>query len=342
MFASAGSPQAKPSTSGASTLGASTSGPTNLLNMFAGAGSPQAKPSTSGPTNLLNMFAGAGSPQAQQIQSQLQSPVAGSTSAPKSTAKPSATPVPRSGGNPASAIASAAESLRGMSSASGPDGGRNGCVWAVNKVYKKAGITPPWGNSLYVPTAEADMVKAGYTQVSSADRQPGDVMVMYDNQSPPQAHIGVVLQNGNVLSNSSGKASLSWEDSPEGYNSYYGNTGKIYRMPNSTSSPDIAQKDSSVPNSASSPDIAQKDSPVPTQASIQSTTTQSTSRTIKPPSSRSRVIPLPIPSPGGGSQNSPILSGSGANQKKAPSFSSTDVNNPELIVVKAIYNIVGN
>ena len=172
---------------------------------------------------------------------------------------PGATPAPGSGGN----LASAAESLRGMSSASGPDGGQNGCVWAVNQVYAKAGMTPPWGNSLYVPTAEADMVKAGYTQVSSADRQPGDIMVMYDNQSPPQAHIGVVLQNGNVLSNSSGKASLSWEDSPEGYNSYYGNTGKIYRMP----------------NSASSPDIAQKDSPVPTQANIQSTTTQSTNTT---------------------------------------------------------------
>jgi hypothetical protein len=66
------------------------------------------------------------------------------------------------------------------------------------------------------------------------------------------------------------------------------------------------------------------------------------SRSITPPSSRSRVIPLPIPSAGGGSQKSPILSGSGANQKQAPSFSSTDVNNPELIVVKAIYNIVGN
>ena len=34
-----------------------------------------------------------------------------------------------------------------------------------------------------------------------------------------------------------------------------------------------------MPNSASSPDIAQKDSPVPTQASIQSTTTQSTNTT---------------------------------------------------------------
>jgi hypothetical protein len=81
---------------------------------------------------------------------------------------------------------------------------------------------------------------------------------------------------------------------------------------------------------------------VPTTPPVQVVPSQPPSRTITPPSSRSRVIPLPIPSPGGGSQKNPILSGSGANQKQAPSFSSTDVNNPELIVVKAIYNIVGN
>ena len=80
----------------------------------------------------------------------------------------------------------------------------------------------------------------------------------------------------------------------------------------------------------------------PTPTPIEVTPQTPPSRSITPPSSRSRVIPLPIPSAGGGSQKSPILSGSGANQKQAPSFSSTDVNNPELIVVKAIYNIVGN
>lgn len=82
--------------------------------------------------------------------------------------------------------------------------------------------------------------------------------------------------------------------------------------------------------------------PPPTSTPIKVTPQTPPSGSIKPPSSRSRVIPVPIPSAGGGSQKSPILSGSGANQKQAPSFSSTDVNNPELIVVKAIYNIVGN
>ena len=54
-------------------------------------------------------------------------------------------------------------------------------------------------------------------------------MVMYDRQSPPQAHIGVVLPDGNVISNSSGKAAFTWIDTPEGYNAYYGSAGKIYR-----------------------------------------------------------------------------------------------------------------
>ena len=141
-------------------------------------------------------------------------------------------------------LGEAAESLRGLSSnRPETDGGKNGCVWAVNQVYAKAGITPPWGNSLYVPTAEQKMIEAGYTEVSYGERQPGDIMVMYDNHaSEPQAHIGVVLKNGNVLSNSSGKAALSWEASPEGYDNYYGNKGRIYRRPGTVAKPD--QKES--------------------------------------------------------------------------------------------------
>ena len=145
------------------------------------------------------------------------------------------------GSTGSSALAAAAVALKGKSTKDGPDGGRNGCVYAVNKVYKQAGITPPWGSSVYVPDAESKMQKSGYQQVSYASRRPGDIMVMYDKKSPPQAHIGVVLGNGNVLSNSSGKASFSWEASPEEYNKYYGGQGKIYRMPGGTSASTIAK-----------------------------------------------------------------------------------------------------
>ena len=148
---------------------------------------------------------------------------------------------PGRGGGSSSSLASAAARLKGMSTKDGPDGGANGCVWAVNKVYKAAGITPPWGSSVYVPDAEKKMVGSGYQQVGYGQRQPGDVMVMYDRQSPPQAHIGVVLPNGNVLSNSSSRSQFSWEASPEEYNSKYGGQGKIYRMPGGVSASTIAK-----------------------------------------------------------------------------------------------------
>ena len=57
-------------------------------------------------------------------------------------------------------------------------------------------------------------------------------MVMYDNHATmPQAHIGIVLPSGDVLSNSSSNAAFSWQASPESYDEYYGNKGKIYRSP---------------------------------------------------------------------------------------------------------------
>ena len=142
---------------------------------------------------------------------------------------------PFQGGGSASNLAAAAQQLKGMSTADGPDGGRNGCVYAVNKVFKRAGITPPWGSSLYVPDAEAKMQQAGWQQVPYNQMQPGDVFVMKDQQSPPQAHIGVATSNKMILSNSSGKAKMSWEATAQGYNSYYGGQGTLYRMPGSTS-----------------------------------------------------------------------------------------------------------
>ena len=129
------------------------------------------------------------------------------------------------------ALAAAAKSLKGMSTADGPDGGRNGCVYAVNKVFNQAGITPPWGQSLYVPTAEEKMIAAGWQQVPYNQMQPGDVFVMKDQKSPPQAHIGVATDNKFILSNSSGDAAMSWSSTAAGYNQWYGGQGTLYRMP---------------------------------------------------------------------------------------------------------------
>jgi len=145
--------------------------------------------------------------------------------------KASGTPFKGSGGG--GNLAAAAQSLKGMSTSDGPDGGKNGCVYAVNKVFKRAGITPPWGSSLYVPDAEKSMINAGWQQVPYNQMQPGDVFVMKDRKDPPQAHIGVATSNKMILSNSSGKAKMSWEATAQGYNAYYGGQGTLYRMPGS-------------------------------------------------------------------------------------------------------------
>ena len=132
-------------------------------------------------------------------------------------------------GDGAAALARAASSMKGMSSKSGPSGGKNACVWAVNKVFEKAGIPTPWGNAEYVPTAEEKMIKAGYQQVSSP--KPGDLYVAHG-----QKHIGVITPDGKVISNSSSGAQFSWVDTVAAYNDYYGGKGKIYRMPASVAS----------------------------------------------------------------------------------------------------------
>ena len=75
------------------------------------------------------------------------------------------------------------------------------------------------------------MIDAGWQQVPYDQQQPGDVFVMKDQKSPPQAHIGVATDSEMILSNSSGKASMSWSSTAEGYNSYYGGVGALYRMP---------------------------------------------------------------------------------------------------------------
>lgn len=154
------------------------------------------------------------------------SSVMGQLDALKSTGSPF-----KGGGGGGGNLAAAAQSLKGMSTADGPDGGKNGCVYAVNKVFQRAGITPPWGSSLYVPDAEKSMIDAGWQQVPYGQMQPGDVFVMKDKKSPPQAHIGVATDNKMILSNSSGKASMSWSATAAGYNAYYGGQGTLYRMP---------------------------------------------------------------------------------------------------------------
>jgi len=229
---------------------------------------------------------------------------------PPSAAQPGAGPADNPvGGSASSSLSRAASDLRGMSSAAGPDGGKNGCVWAVNKVFARAGIKTPWGSSNYVPTAEQEMIKSGYQRVSSPS--PGDIYV-----APGEKHIGIVLDNGNIISNSSSGAKFSWEASPTSYASYYGGSGRYYRIPPSV----VATGQPSVDRAAQ---VERTPAPTPS---------------IPSPTGRGNIVPLPIPTGGGAQQAS---SGTASNQAPVPSFSSIDPNNATTMVVRAIYNIVG-
>lgn len=144
--------------------------------------------------------------------------------------KPVEPPTDGGGGGTASGLAKAASDCYGMTSADNPktQGGRVGCVWAVNKVYKKMGVNPPWGGSLYVPDAVTAMKKSGYSTVQRKSIQSGDIYI-----APNEHHIGIVLDNNTILSNSSTRGSFTWKDSPEGYAREYRGQGTFYR-PNFT------------------------------------------------------------------------------------------------------------
>jgi hypothetical protein len=115
-------------------------------------------------------------------------------------------------------IAAAAEAFRGQSTAAGPDRGREACAWAVNQVLKKAGMKVPWveagQESVYIPYITDAIRKGAGREVPRDQVKPGDLMVLTE-----MAHVGIVLNkkggagDWQVLSNSSSRASFSWQDS---------------------------------------------------------------------------------------------------------------------------------
>ena len=95
-----------------------------------------------------------------------------------------------------------------MSTKDGPGGGGRSCVFAVNKVFAKAGIQPPWGAAQNTLAAINGMKGAGWNEVGFENAQPGDVWV-YDN-GVDKGHVGIKTSDGRVLSNGSSSASFSW------------------------------------------------------------------------------------------------------------------------------------
>ncbi|BAD78969.1 phage late control gene D protein GPD [Synechococcus elongatus PCC 6301] len=135
----------------------------------------------------------------------------------------------RSASEKGSLLCKTAQQLRGFSTQGGPDGGRNTCAWAVNRVFQKAGLTTPWGGSNYVPDAEAALRRSGAQQVSGPE--PGAIAIFTDGGNPPQAHIGIVTcDGGRVISNSSSRPTRTRLASPSEYQGFYSGPIRYYRL----------------------------------------------------------------------------------------------------------------
>lgn len=116
----------------------------------------------------------------------------------------------------ANRICNAALSLEGMNTTAGPDGGANACLWSVNLVLKQAGIAPPWGDSVYVPDAHTELMNA---KIPQTGQQQGAIAIFTDNGSPPYPHVGICVNKGQILSNSSSRGRFAWRDTAQGYRS---------------------------------------------------------------------------------------------------------------------------
>ena len=115
--------------------------------------------------------------------------------------------------------------------------GRDGCVFAVNEIYKGAGMTPPWGTGVYVPTARSILVKKGFSQVGVKNAKPGDIVIMSDTHPTlPWVHIGIVSTKGTVIHNSSTNRALTNDESFSSLVSRYVKI-EVFRDPESDNPP---------------------------------------------------------------------------------------------------------
>jgi lysozyme family protein len=124
-------------------------------------------------------------------------------------------------------IFQAAQASRGASSRSGPGGGNVACAWILNTVvFPKAGIKTIGSNPNLVASVEQALQGGRGQAVERSQAQPGDIAIM------PNKHIGICMAAGctSLLSNSSSKATFTWDAPIGSYDSYYRTTTKIYRV----------------------------------------------------------------------------------------------------------------
>ena len=116
----------------------------------------------------------------------------------------------------------------GLDTRDGPNDGRLGCVYGVNKVIETAGLEVPWkdpetgANSTYIPFVENWITNNGGSIVSNEEAQPGDII-------SDGGHMGILTdkvdEQGNkiVLSNSSSRGTMTYE--------FPLTDQKVYRVP---------------------------------------------------------------------------------------------------------------
>ena len=126
-------------------------------------------------------------------------------------------------------IYAAAVAAKGRSSAEGPGGGNVACAWAVNLfVIQVIGLPMLGGEAgmASVVSCVQDMEGGRAQKVSRDQAIAGDIWIAFD-----MAHIGIMMDKTTVLSNSSSKASFSWEDNIDSVNGFYGGSEHgIYRL----------------------------------------------------------------------------------------------------------------
>lgn len=121
----------------------------------------------------------------------------------------------------------AAMALRGYSTKDSPVGATVACAWVVNRVvFKIAGVRIIGSNPDLVDSVRSAMDAGRGIVIPKGQEQKGDVLILGSGQ---RAHIGIRIDGGLILSNSSSRASFSWIAGYQAYVDYYG-SGTYYRV----------------------------------------------------------------------------------------------------------------
>lgn len=113
----------------------------------------------------------------------------------------------------------------GTDTSAGPGNGNLACVWAINQIFANAGMSTPWQGAENTVVAE-EALRSSAERVDASDAQPGDIVIGDDGVS--RGHIGIVVEDGVVLSNSSSQASFSWRSDIQMGGSY--GSVNVYRL----------------------------------------------------------------------------------------------------------------